>query len=192
MQVLNPDAFEELVHACFPAFPVPQLAWGESRSFNNAVCATLGGKSWHEVVGWRLHFGETDLDLSIWMKLLPLETMCYYLPSHLMLASILLRSGARYMTCVMEAFLLPPSASQAAIDEIDEELEPEGLLGSYAPYRLALYHALTPSQRECIARFLDLYFCRYQTLMTRRGTELFLQNSDYWRNSSLPVFTLPL
>lgn len=189
LTMLTHGQFEESVYAAFPVLPIPehQQGWGQTTCFQREAWQRLRGRPWPEVIGWRLHEGEVDLTLSIWFKSLPLEVSCYYLPSHLMLASIILRGGeSNYVYGVVEALILPPSNEAAELDELDDELGNEATVAWFASSRLAMYQALTEAQRRCVAEFLDLYLDRNRTSLTRRGTDLFLQNIVFWRDSSLP------
>ena len=67
---------------------MPVLALSRRTSFEFSVHEYLAGKRWPEAVGLGLVRGERDPCLSGWVHILPVQVMRYYLPSHLMLASL--------------------------------------------------------------------------------------------------------
>lgn len=181
-------AFETVIYRAFPVHPMPQEEWAVNTSLGFEARKFLIGKMWPEVIGYRLIYGELDLSLSIWMNVLPASIFDYYLPSHLVLASLLLRNKeVNYPTYVMEALILPPSMDISVQEEINEELSLDAPVTDYAEARLQLYKRMTAEQRAGIAEYLSLYLEYYKATFTERGAELFLQIRDIWRQSLLPA-----
>ncbi len=185
MALLNYCKFEESLHAAFPAMPIPTPVWHHTPT--NAQSgksgeAMLAGRTWPEMIGWRLSQGEIDLSLSIWLDILPFELFKYYLPAHLLFASILLKRGeGNYEHEVMECLILPPDPNHATFSEIEDVLSLEAPLEHYDSHRLALFHALTSSQKQCVADFLAIYWERHRVGYPERGDFLFKQNMAKWR-----------
>jgi len=177
---------EQALYDAFPQEPLPALAWPARSQLEFAAQAFLKNKRWPEAVGLRLTWGELDPSLSGWIEALPSEVVRYFLPSHLMLASLMLAAGdaSNYAGEVMEAFLLPPP-DPAGYAEFDEALFVTATLDMYAGSRMDLYRLLTPAQRACVARYLDLYAAHRAAEFTERGRELYAANRDVWLNSSL-------
>jgi hypothetical protein len=179
---------EQALYEAFPRLPLPPIETMAPTSFlMRDAKELLSGKAWPEAIGYRLLSGDMDINPSIWMKVMPAEVFDYYVASHLMLGSILLGSGGlvNYQSDVMEAFLLPPEGSSDAVARLDEVLMPDTSVSEYGPVRLAFYHRLTPRQRACIGRFLDLYLSyRREMEFTEEGVQMFERNRDYWLNSS--------
>lgn len=179
---------EQALYGAFPRLPLPSVEAMESTSsLVRDAKELLSGKTWPEAVGYRLLSGDMDISPSIWMRLMPVGVFDYYAASHLMLASILLGSGGvvNYQSDLMEAFLLPPEGGSDAVTQLDEVLMPDASVSEYGAVRLAFYHRLTPQQRACIGRFLDLYLgYRREMEFTEAGVQMFERNRDYWLHSS--------
>lgn len=180
--------FEAVLYAAFPVEPVPAPELTCHTSFAHTVRERLWGKPWPYVVGQRLRFGELDLPLTHWSQALPTAVADYYLPSHLMLASLFLSSNLlpNYIERVMEALILPPSSETSELEEVDSELCLSRSLVDYSDIHSALYERLSPEQRQCIAAFLDLYLAFRSADFTPKGLNYFKRNSEFWRTSSLP------
>lgn len=188
MTSLNSGQFEENVYHAFPVLPITAGEWTTRTRVEALVKQLAAGRTWPEIIGWRMYSGELDFSLSIWMDFLPMSTVCYYLPAHLVFASILLPANRSYFVdAVMDALILPPGSQAGVLDELDEELGIESLVSLYAGQRLAVYQALNAGQRRCIADYLALYLAQHPTRFGPRGIELYQQNMAYWRDSSLPV-----
>lgn len=185
--------FEETVYQAFPMHPIPEieLEWDRKTTFADQARKLLTGRTWPEVIGNRLNDGELDPSLSIWMRGMPPDLFLYYLPSHLVFASILLSAGSRsyHATKVMEALILPPSTDKAVLEKMDEELFFfESSLAENAEVRVALYKRMTKGQRICIATYLLLYWEQMKSEHTEPGLEeLYMQNCAIWQNSSLQI-----
>lgn len=178
--------FEEVVYQVFPMFPIPKAEWENKWAFSFDAKRLLAGKTWPEVVGYRLNYGELDLSLSLWMKSLPLNVFHYYLPSHLIVASMMLRNiETNYPIYMMEALILPPSLETTILEELNDELSLEALITDYAEIRIQLYKMMSKKQRACVAQYLSLYLEYKKSSLTNRGMKLYLQNRDFWKNSSL-------
>jgi hypothetical protein len=155
-------------------------------SFSDQARKLLTGRTWPEVVGYRLADGELDPSLSIWMKYMPLNIFHYYLPSHLIFSAILLENGSdslMYPMDVMEALILPPSADENILQKMDDDGFFESSLLENAKYRIALYRKMTKEQRACVATYLSLY-------MAHRSIEpqvlpVHVRSHDIWKNSLL-------
>ena len=182
--------FEEALRAAFPVTPLPALDWHPASAFEHALQEQLRGKPWPEAVGFSLPHGERDVSLSTWAAMLPLEVLRYYLPAHLLTASLLLPGGSHpnYLGQVMEALILPPGADPAQLAAIDEALYLEAWLQEYAASRRSLYHALSAAQRVAVAAWLDMYLYYRAEEFDPDGRLLFEQNRDYWLHSSLPEY----
>lgn len=176
------QAFEGALLAAFPCEPVCRPAWPQRYAFDLDIATYLDGKRWPDVVGFQLVKGERDLSLSSWLAILPVDAMCYYLPSHLLFASLLLPGGAHpnYVGQVMEALVLPPDASPAQLDVIDREMCLEAPLRQYGEARVGVYRALLPAQRRAVALWLDLYEHYCGAEFTAAGHDLFRRNRDAW------------
>lgn len=181
--------FEEIVYQSFPIDPAPKIQWEKldrCAAFAEQARPLLAGRKWPEVIGYRLNDGELDLSLSIWMKILPLNIFHYYLPSHLIFASILLKAGPdslMYPMFVMEAFILPPSTDLAVLEKMEMDTNFESSLAKNAEVRTALYERMSKEQRVCVAKYLSLY-------LTHRGVEpedelIYMRSRDIWENSLL-------
>lgn len=59
--------FENDVYQAFPQRPIPINEWDGKSAFSFEAKRLLTGRTWPEVVGNRLNYGEMDLSLSIWM-----------------------------------------------------------------------------------------------------------------------------
>lgn len=179
---------EQALYGAFPRHPLPSVEAMESTSsLVRDAKELLSGKTWPEAVGYRLLSGDMDISPSIWMRLMPAEIFDYYVPSHLMPASILLGSSSlvNYQSDLIEAFLLPPEGGSDAIAQLDEVLLPDTSVSEYGVVRLAFYHRLTPQQRACVGRFLDLYLSYWREIeFTEAGVQMFERNRDYWLHSS--------
>jgi len=181
------EELEAAVYQAFPTIPVPTFVWPQRNAIDFDAQKLLDGLAWPNAVGWRLYGGERDLSLSIWMSSLGSAIMKYYLPSHLIFASILMKlqeTNHEYM--VMEALILPPNGGIEVLDEINRELSLDAQVTYYGKVRVELYKVLSEDQRRCVAKFLSLYLGYNRTRFTERGIQLFQQNSDFWHNSSLP------
>jgi hypothetical protein len=179
--------FEDAVHRAFPISPIPKEEWGERTVFAMQANQLLANKTWPEVIGCRLDDWELDPSLSVWMVAMPLEIFHYYLPSHLIFASISLALGsvAYYPLRVMEAFILPPDSDQASWEAIDEKGFFESSLEENAKVRMDLYKRMTEEQRDCIATYLSLYWEHRKSELAEPGfEELYMRNRDFWQNSS--------
>lgn len=179
---------EQALYGAFPRLPLPSVETMEPTScLVRDAKELLSGKTWPEAVGYRLLSGDMDISPSIWMRLMPAKVFDYYVASHLMLASILLGSGGltNYLSDLMEAFLLPPEGGSDAVARVDEVLMPDTSVSEYGAVRLAFYQRLTPQQRTCIGRFLDLYLgYQRETEFAEEGVQMFERNRDYWLHSS--------
>lgn len=165
---------------------MPELT--RSTIFVQTVREKLWGKQWPYVVGQRLTFGELDAPLTVWLQALPSVVADYYLPSHLMLSSLLLPgySQPSYIGDVVEALILPPSRDVSELENVDDELCLAMGLIDYGSVRRALYERLTCEQRQCVAMFLDLYLGYRSADFTAKGQCYFKRNTEFWRTSSLP------
>jgi len=182
--------FEEAIFQAFPIGNSPKLAWEEKTTFACQAKKLLTDRRWPEVIGYRLVDGELDPSLSVWMAFIPMDVFQYYLPSHLIFASILLKAGPEslmYPMQVMQAMILAPSDDEAQIREIDDELYMEALVADNKENRAALYSRMTKEQRACVAQYLGLYLDHKRPDFSERGVDFFMQNIGYWQNSSLPV-----
>lgn len=179
--------FEEAVYAAFPRNPVPRIEWVDRSSFARSVRELFSERTWPEVIGSRLTWGERDPPLSIWMDALPQGVVDYYLPSHLVFSSIELDHGSPsyHPMNVMRALILPSGSSEVELDEIDEELFVDAEVSYYKDLRLALYHRMSKEQRSCIAHYLSIYLEYNRGDFSDLGTELFMRNRDVWRDSLL-------
>jgi hypothetical protein len=178
----------EALYSAFPVDPVPMPELTPDSSFVWTVKERLWGRKWPYVIGQRLIYGELDPALSIWLQALPPAMADYYLPSHLMLASLLLPSYAEpsYIGWVVQALILPPSSDINELEEIDNDLYLSTMLVDYGGVSRALYERMTPEQRNCIALFLDLYLACRSADFTPKGLNYFERNTEFWRTSSLP------
>lgn len=179
--------FEAALYAAFPVEPVPAPELSCLTCFARTFNERLWGKPWPHVIGQRLRFGELDLPLTDWFQALPTSVADYYLPSHLMLASLFLPSNSlsNYIERVTEALILPPSNDANELDEVDSELCLSRSLVDYSEVHSALYERLTPEQRQCVAAFLDLYLASRPADFTPKGLHYFKRNTEFWRTSSL-------
>ena len=185
------EAFEDAVYQAFPILPVPSFIWPQRYSFHSDVKKLLDGMAWPNIIGWRLLGGQRDDSLSGWMRFLSPEIMQYYLPSHLIFSSILMSAGAtNYEQQIAEALVLPPSSDIAVLDEINRELLSDAPVTEYGKDRVELYKLLNEEQRRCVAKFLLLYLGYHGSDFTERGIQLFQQNCDFWKDSSLPEVAL--
>lgn len=123
------------------------------------------------------------------MDALPLDFFIYYLPSHLILASLTLPNIAdyNYPIYVMEALILPPSFDIDVLEELNDELSLNAQVTDYAEKRVTLYNKMSTEQRACVAGYLSLYLAYRKSEFTERGLELYLQNIEIWKNSSLKI-----
>lgn len=173
--------FEEMIYRAFSMHPIPKMDWDERTTFAGQARQLLTGRTWPEVIGYRLVDGELDPSLSIWMRALPLNVFHYYLPSHLVFASILLKAGPdtlMYPKYVMEAFILPPSADKTVLEQMEEDCWFESSLSENAEVRTALYDRMSKEQRKCVATYLSMY-------LALRGVEpedesVYLRSRDIW------------
>lgn len=178
---------EEAMYAAFPQEPLPSLEWASHTVFEYEVQRFFKGKRWPEAVGLRLNYGELDASLNTWARFLPPEVMRYFLPSHLMMASLRLKFGDRsdYCSNVMEALLLP-TADPAADAALDAAMSGCFALDAYPDRGIALYRMLSAPQRACVAAYLDLYAAYHGAAeMNAPVRALYDANRDIWRNSSL-------
>ena len=181
--------FEETVYRVFPMQPIPIFPENTKTQFNSETKRLLSGRTWSEAIGRRLYFGAMDVHFLTWMRFLPLDIVKYYLPSHLVLASIVVSYDAafNYAFSVMEAFILPPSSDPEVLVDIDDELSLDSSLIDEGRERIELYKTLSHEQRACIADFLALYGEYNRSEFTERGFEFYLKNIEYWQNSNLSM-----
>lgn len=179
--------FEQSLFEAFPPSPPPCADSMSERSWLMREAKSLfSDVTWPEVVGHRLTYGEMDISLSIWMECFPAQVFDYYVASHLMFASLLLGNPeeVNYVTDVADAFLLPPAPdSDITVAEIDDALGPDATVASYGRVRLEFYERITPAQRSCIGKFLELYLTYRGAGFTQQGVRIFERNRDYWLNS---------
>jgi hypothetical protein len=180
---------EASIYNAFPLYPIPTIDLQEKTAFGYEVTKLLSGKTWPEVIGERLNYGELDPSLTIWMDALPIEVFRYYLPSHLILASLNLRSvvDSNYCNYVMEALIMPPISDVGLLEELNDELSLEAYVTEYAEKRVTLPNNMSTEQRVCVAGYLSLYLAYRKSEFTERGLELYLQNIEIWKNSSLKI-----
>lgn len=180
--------FEQALYEAFPPFLRPSMdSMPSSISLLREAKRVLSGATWPEVVGHRLTYGEMDLSLSIWMDFFPAQVFDYYVASHLMFASLSFENEwqQNYVMQVCEAFLLPPApGSGMSIADIDDELSPDAAVVFCGSTRLDFYRRITPAQRGCVGRFLDLYLGYRRHEFTGPGVRMFEHNRDYWLHSS--------
>ncbi|MFZ6769365.1 hypothetical protein ACO0LM_20130 [Undibacterium sp. Di26W] len=181
--------FEEAVYRVFPMAPIPAVPENNKTDFNREARSLLNGRPWSEVIGRRLNFGSMDIHFTTWMSSLPLDVVKYYLPSHLILASIMLSYGAvsNYPFDLMEALILPPSKDMDLLADIEFELSLESLLTQDSESPIEFYKSMNPDQRSCIAYFLSLYGEYKKSEFTDRGFEFYTKNIEYWKNSTLII-----
>ena len=178
---------EAALYAAFPREPLPSMEWEKRDSFGYEIQHSFKGKRWPEAIGLRLTYGELDPSLNTWAYCLPAEVMRYFLPSHLMMASLRLKFGDRsdYCSNVMEALLLPTD------DPVADAVRDAAMSGCFAldayPDRgMALYRMLSAPQRACVAAYLDLYAAYHGAAeMNAQVRALYDANRDVWRDSSL-------
>ena len=178
---------EAALYAAFAQEPLPSLASDSHSSSEFEAQRFFAGKRWPEAVGLRLSYGEIDLSLFVWARSLPAEVMRYFLPSHLMMASLRLKFGDRsdYCSNVMEAFLLP-SADPAADAVLDAAMSGCFALDVYPDRGIALYQMLSAPQRACVAGYLDLYAAYHGPAeMNAAVRSLYDANRDVWLHSTL-------
>ncbi|MFZ6769364.1 hypothetical protein ACO0LM_20125 [Undibacterium sp. Di26W] len=181
--------FEECVYKVFPMRPIPIFTENANTEFNYEAKRLLSGRTWSEVIGNRLNFGGLNVYLMTWLRYLPLDMVKYYLPSHLILASMVTSYNAdsNYAFSVMDVLILPSSEDPKVLAEMDFELCLDSSLISEGTERLELYKTMNPEQRACIADFLSLYGEYNRSEFTDRGFEFYTKNIEYWRNSALNV-----
>jgi hypothetical protein len=176
--------FEESVYKAFPIYPVPEIKWDRKTFFADQARKLLTGRTWPEVVGYRLIDGELDPSLSIWMKYMPLNIFHYYLPSHLIFSTALLEAGPdslMYPMDVMEALILPPSTDESILQKMDDDGFFESSLAENAGFRTALYEKMSKEQRVCIATYLSLYLDR--RYIEPQVMPIYMKNHDIWEKS---------
>lgn len=181
--------FEKTVYDAFPLEPIPELIEDFSTQFNQGCQKLLSGKNWSEVIGRRLNSDVLYVHHSTWLEFLPINIYKYYLPSHLILASLLLSYEVKtpYHWSVMETFILPPCLDEDVLADIESELSIQSSLSDSADLRIAAYKEMTLSQRSCIAEFLTIYMEFGYADFANRGLEFYKKNIEYWRSSSLPL-----
>lgn len=184
--------FEEAVYRVFPMHPIPVVPENMVSDFNSQAWVLLNGKPWSEVIGRRLYSGGLSLHFIAWVRHLPLDVVKYYLPSHLIMASILIYYNveSNHPIDLVEALILPPSKDAKLLADMDFELSLASRLEYEWESRLDLYKIMNPEERACIAYFLDVYGEYKESEFTERGLEFFKKNTEYWRNSSLPCSVL--
>lgn len=178
--------FEEAVYQAFPLNPIPKIKLDRKTSFANQARKLLTGRRWSEVIGYRLDDGELDPSLSIWMRFIPLNIFHYYLPSHLIFAAILLKNGPdslMYPMCVMEALILPPSADESILQEIDDNGFFESSMLDNAECRMTMYRRMSKEQRVCVATYLSLYLNHRS--IEPQVTPIYIRNIEIWKKSLL-------
>jgi hypothetical protein len=131
---------ELALRSAFPLYPIPQGAVTCNSQLAWAVKKEIEGRTWSDVAGLGLTYGELDPSLSIWYRAFPVEFVDYYLPSHLKLADMLLPFGGL-------AFL-PPTNDPIALQEIEDELCHSSSLVDLADQRRALFGRLSRHQRN--------------------------------------------
>jgi hypothetical protein len=179
---LSYEHFENQVHAAFPTSPIIVEDWPNTCCLEFEAKRLIRGKPWCELIGWRLCAGELDISPSCWIDTLPVPTMIYYLPAHLILASIVLRfCETNYAHQVMEAFILPSSGTDIDSAMIEDELALDTSFVNYGSSRLRIYHAMSVAQRSCIAEFLRIYFSRHKDGFSPMGIEIFNRNIHLWK-----------
>lgn len=180
--------FEKAVYDAFPFEPIPGSIKDSFTQFHQEYQKLISGKKWNEVIGRCLNYGGLYVHHSTWLELLPIDVCKYYLPSHLILASLLFSYEAEisYHWNVMESLILPPCLDEEVLGDIERELSLQIWLWDSADSRIALYKSMTFEQRSCVAKFLELYMEFGFVDVTERGIELYKKNIEYWRNSSLP------
>lgn len=173
--------FEELVYKEFPLRSAPEFPIKPSYQLHYALQEILTGRSWAEIVGFRLIYGDLDRTLINWIEFVPMSIVYYCLPAHLIFASIELRSPmTEYHEKVAEAFILPIGASEKELKEIDRELNVVQSVILHGKARMDLFNIMTPGQRQCVAKFLELFFEYEKQHFSERGIELFWRNRDVW------------
>jgi hypothetical protein len=179
--------FEEAVYRVFSTKPIPATPKNMGSDFQSQAWVLLNDRPWSEVVGLRLYEGGLDLHFIAWVKYLPLDVVKYYLPSHLIMASILIYYNveSNHPIDLVEALILPPSKDAKLLADMDSELSLASRLEYEGESRLDLYKAMNPEERTCIAYFLDIYAEFKWEEFTERGLELFKKNTEYWRSSNL-------
>jgi hypothetical protein len=178
---------EAALYAAFPQEPLPSLEWATHTSFETEAQLLFKGKRWPEAVGLRLTYGELDPSLNTWALTLPAEVMRYFLPCHLMMASLRLKLDDRsdYCSNVMEALLLP-SGNPGADAVLDAAMSGCFALDAYPDRGIALYQMLSAPQRACVAAYLDLYAAYHGAFEFDAPVRaLYEANRDTWLNSSL-------
>ncbi|BBB60565.1 hypothetical protein UNDKW_2292 [Undibacterium sp. KW1] len=180
--------FEEAVYEIFPMQPIPVIPENTESDFKAQAWVLLNGRTWSEVIGLRLYDGGLNLHFIAWLRDLPLDVVRYYLPSHLIVASILIYYNveSNHPIDLVEALILPPSKDEKLLADMDSELSLVSRLEYEWESRLDLYKIMNPKERACIAYFLDIYGEYKESEFTPPGFELFKKNTEYWRNSSLP------
>ncbi len=179
--------FESAVYRAFSTHPIPKMEWEKRTTFGYQAKELLTGRTWPEVIGCRLNDGELDPSLSIWMRTLLLDVFHYYLPSHLIFASISLALGsvAYYPLHVMEAFILPLSTDKTELEKMDEDTSFESSLAENAEVRIALYKRMSKEQRVCVATYLSMYLTYND--VEPEVESIYMRSRDIWENSSLQI-----
>jgi hypothetical protein len=188
MQRKKHMVLEGALRDAFPAKLIGPMVGTSNTRLERAVHALFSGRQWPDGVGYRMLFGELDPSLSTWIEFLPADTMAAVLPSHLLLASLLLPQQAQenYLDDVCEALMLPP-ADAAEMAALDAAICTSAPSAQYGAGRRRLYQALSVEQRTVVALFLDLYWAYCASQFASDAEAPFLRNLDSWRNSSLPT-----
>jgi hypothetical protein len=180
--------FEDAVHQAFPLYPLPRLDdWLPHTWLERSARPLFVNKTWPEIVGVRMVSGELDGGLLSWMASVPGHVVAYFVPSHLIQASLLLSYGAgrNHVDGLVEAFILPfPGMDDVAAQEIDAELGLDAGVADYADRRLRLHARLTTAQRTVVGRLLDLHLMHVGASYGSRGRALLAQNRDAWLAAS--------
>jgi hypothetical protein len=186
MQWKKHVTLESALREAFPAKLIGPMVGPYKTHLQRAVHALYCGRQWPDAVGYRMLDGEIDPSLSLWIKYLPTDTMAAVLPSHLLLASLLLPQQAQvnYLDDVCEALMLPP-ADAAEMAALDATICTSAPSAQYGAGRRRLYEALSVEQRTVVALFLDLYWAYFASQFALEAEAPFLRNLDFWRNSSL-------
>ncbi len=171
----------------FPSTPKPAFAREPRTQLESDALSLLLEKTWIEAVNFTLTDDGLDCSLSAWTRTLPPPVVAYFLPSHLMLASICLVWNAKvdYPDEVMEALLLP-TVDIDNNDELERELCVSAAVVSHPNRGIGIYRELTASQRICVADFLELYYRRNEWVSTSSANAFYLENIEHWRTSSYP------
>jgi len=185
-------AFEQAVYDAFPLEPIPESIEDFTTQFSQGCQRLLSGKNWSEVIGRRLNSDVLYVHHSTWLEFLPIKIYKYYLPSHLILASLLFSYEVKtpYHWSVMETLILPPCLDEDVLEDIASELSIQSSLSDSADLRIVAYKEMTFSQRICIAEFLTIYMEFGYADFADRGLEFYKKNIEYWRNSSLPLVAI--